>query len=228
MEAKAASKKTTAVNALLENGVMAWISVEIATKNIETIDESKRLAVIDAQLMFYKHVILSGRKCHHTLFTKSSKGRKLTFEELFKKLLNVIRFVSLPDEITNTYKSKLKPLEERKDLIHEQKQNLKERIFNSRLSQEIDRRNKIAIPLIKENPDHLINCNIKHKLKESRDAEEIWCCGKVLSIKKYQASDSRNTVFVVQYYDDPVNNFTFPLILDMEKKECFPLDGLNI
>ena len=73
LESKAPSKKTTAVNALLENGVMAWISVEIATKNIETIDESKRLAVIDAQLMFYKHVLLSGRKCHHTLFTKSSK-----------------------------------------------------------------------------------------------------------------------------------------------------------
>ena len=189
----------------------AWISVEIATKNIKTIDESRRLKVIDGQSMFYKHVILGRRKCHHTLFTKSSKGRKLTFEELFDKLLKVIRFVSLPDKIRNQCKSKLKPLEERKDLINEQKQNLKERIFNSRLSQEIDRRNKIAIPLIKENSDLLINCNIKHKLKESRDAEEIWCCGKVLSIEKYQSSDRRKTIFVVQYYDYPDNYFTFPL-----------------
>ena len=92
---------------------------------------------------------------------------------------------------------------------------MKERIFNSRLSQEIDRRNKIAILL----RDLLINCNIKRELKESSDAEEIWCCGKVLSIEKYEASDSCKAVFVVQYYDDPDNYYIFPLILDMEKKD---------
>ena len=87
----------------------AWISVEIATKNIKTIDGSQRLKIIDGQLMYYKHVILDGRKCHHTLFTKSSKGRKLTFGEFLDKLLNIIRVVSLPDEIPNTCKYKLKP-----------------------------------------------------------------------------------------------------------------------
>ena len=54
-------KKELEAKALLENDVIACISVEIATKNIKTINERPRLKVIDQQSMFYKHVILGGR-----------------------------------------------------------------------------------------------------------------------------------------------------------------------
>ena len=74
LEAKAALKKTGAVNALLENSVTAWISVEIATKNIKnknikSIDESQRLN------MFYKHVNLGGRSV--ITIHKIKQGKKV-------------------------------------------------------------------------------------------------------------------------------------------------------
>ena len=80
------------------------------------------------------------------------------------------------------------------------------------------------MPLLKENPDLFVNCKIKHKLKELKDSDEVWCYGKVICVDRY---NSRNTTCLVQYFDDPETQYIFPLILDMEKKDCFALDGFD-
>ena len=76
-EVKAALRKAEAYNNLLQKNVMAWITEEQANLGITTIIAKDKLNVIEAQLQFFKHVILSDRKCPYTYFTKSEEKNLL-------------------------------------------------------------------------------------------------------------------------------------------------------
>ena len=156
-EVKAALRKAEAYNNLLQKNVMAWITEEQANLGITIIIDKDKLNVIEAQLQFFKHVILSDRKCPYTYFTKSERGKKLTWEQLFEKLIKVIKFTKLPCMIIqNKTDKQLRPVEERNKLLCDQKKKLEDNIFKNRLNREIERRNDLFLDKVIANPDLLL------------------------------------------------------------------------
>ena len=222
--AKLALKKVEVLNTLVRLKVMSWITEDQANSGIVLFEDKDKLEIIDAQLQLFKHVILSDRKCPFTFFTKSEKGKKLNYEELFEKLINCIKFSKLPDVISNKTPKPLKPVAERTKLLIDQKKKLQDNIFNCRFDREMIRRNILFLDKVIENPDIFVDCEIKHRIKETPDSEETWCYGKVLEVKK---SNNRHTKYVVEYLNDLDNTYVFPLILDLEKKDLFVIRGFD-
>jgi len=218
-EAKAAVKKTDAVNNLIKHGVTAWISVSEARDKIKSIEVNKQAAVITAQLNFYKNVLLSDRKAPFHYFTKSKGGVQLSSEELLEKLIIVIAFTIAPNEYTEQVRI-LKSMEERDDLVRKEKKKMQEKLLESRFTREIIRRNERMLPRILVNPNLMINCKIKHKLKESKDDEPEWCDGEVTGIYLLKEVE-RKTVYSVKYPKgkNPNDIYHMPLLLDMEKRD---------
>ena len=90
-------------------------------------------------------------------------------------MINCIKFSKLPDVISNKTPKPLKPVAERTELLIDQKNTLRENIFNCRLDRDITRRNSRFLDKVIENPDTFVDCEIKHKIKETPDSDEIWC-----------------------------------------------------
>ena len=78
MEEKAAAKKLSAVNNLVEAGHRVWLCEEEADECSSSIDDDKeRCRIIHMQILFYKDVL--NVKCPHALFykTKSVEGKRV-------------------------------------------------------------------------------------------------------------------------------------------------------
>ena len=95
--------------------------------NILNVNKSK-LHVLYAQLDYYKNVVLKNRKCRMEFFTKD--GVLLSVDVMIAKLKGVINFIVLPDDNTSSIKPKLKPVNERDNLMEERKSKLKDTILN--------------------------------------------------------------------------------------------------
>ena len=220
---KKAVQKAESVNKLLSYHVTAWLSVDEAKEKIVDVADTNKMAVVEAQLKFYENVMLSGnRSVPHKFFTKSKNSLKHTFSEMFEKLCMVIKFTISPcndndEAITTT----LKPLDIRIDLFNESKMYLHKKITDSRQKSEIKRRNDESIPKILKDTNFFVGCTIRHLLKENNEGPETWCTGTVKSVDKYNIADPRHNKYSVEYDDDLGAQYVFPLMLDMEKGDCF-------
>ena len=211
------------MNKLVSFHVTAWLSVEEANEKIVDVDDANKMAVVEVQLKFYENVMLSSnRSVPHKYFTKSKNSVKHTFSEMFEKLCNVIKFTISPcNDNDEAMKTTLKPLDIRTDLYNESKKNLHKKITDSRQNTEIKRRNIESIPNILKNPNYFVGCTIRHLLKEDKEGPETWCTGTVKSIDKYNIADPRHNRYSVEYDDDIGAQYVFPLVIDMEKGDCF-------
>ena len=225
-EEKKTVNRAEAVNRLITNNISAWITIDQANTKINEIegDAAKKEAVL-AQLNFYKHVMLAGRKgVSYDFFTKSKKGVQLTFDELFQKLLNAITCAITPDaDADYIKKSTLRPVDEREQLVNEHKANMRKRVLDFRFSNFLDSKNQANLPKYKNNPQLLVNCRIRHKLKATKESDETWCLGVVECVEKVDEVDPMKTSFGVRYMEDDEKLYYFPLLKDMQTKECFVL-----
>ena len=74
-------------------------------------------------------MVLNNRKCQRELFTKSKDGVLLHVDVMTAKLKNVINFTVLPHDKTSSIKPVPKPVNERDNLLEEQKSKRKGTIF---------------------------------------------------------------------------------------------------
>ena len=217
-EKKRNKLKADCVNDLMQNKLTAWLSVEEANEKVKSIDPSMQMRAIQIQLDFYKHVIYGERKAPQHWFSKSKNNVKLTFDELFKKLVSVIEN-SMDLDNDQPVKKALKSADERVALYNTQKEKLGNHVIDCRLGYAIENKIKKQIPKILANPQLLVGCRIQHRIKETKDDDEIWCAGYVSHIDKFN-NDNRKVVYSVIYDTDP-ETYAFPLILDMERKKLF-------
>ena len=117
-------------------------------------------------------------------------------------------------------KTTLRPLDIRTDLFNESKMNLHKKITDSRQKSEIKRRNDESIPKILKETIFFVGCTIRHLLKENKEGPETGCTGTVKAVDKYNIADPRHK-YSVEYDDDLGAQYVFPLMLDMEKGDCF-------
>ena len=220
-----ALRKAESVNELVRLNITAWLSVKEARDKIVQIKDGNKIEIVNAQLQFYKNVMLAGRKSvPYFFFTKSKNSVKHTYDELFEKLCNVITFTISPCEGNGEVtKTTLKPLEVRDELYSEHKKNLHNKIKETRQKNAISKQNIESIPRLLKNPDIFIGCTIRHLVKEDKVGPEIWTTGIVCGIDKYSITDVRYTRFDVEYDEDLGSLYAFPLLLDMEKGDCFIL-----
>ena len=218
LEEKRVNKKVKAVNDIVNLNVTAWLNKEEATEKFSVLDDNLKQEVIEAQLSFYRDVLLCERKTPRVMFTKSEGGKKLGFQRLFEKLLEAIEYISTGDDNVMPTKTVLKPRAEREELYNKQKDKLKTRIFNDRLAVAVKRKNVLDIPKIYSDPAILVNCSIQHKLKE--DSVEVWLQGEVTGIERVDQRNPHLTTYIIKYSGDP-DNYTCRLIKDMEKGDCF-------
>ena len=66
----------------------------------------------------------------------------------------------------------------------------------------MNQKKKDILPKLLEEPALMINCTIKHKLKESLNDDAIWCTGFVLGIEKYSDKSNMKHLFQVRYEDN--------------------------
>ena len=134
---------------------------------------------------------------------------------MLEKLVIVIGFTIAPNEHTEQVRI-LKSKEERDDLVNKEKKKMQEKLLESRFTREIIRRNERMLPRILINPNLMINCKIKHKLKENKDDEPEWCDGEVTGIYLLKEVE-RKTVYSVKYPKgkNPNDIYHMPLLLDM-------------
>ena len=228
IEMKQSSKMAYSVNTLVNNGMAAWISVKEAEDKINLIDPSEQYKAVGIQLDFYKNVIFANRNVQQQWFSKSKDGIKLTFYQLFEKLTNVIQNTidSEPEDKNAFTKSTLKPLEERNNAYVEQQKSQHNKMVENRFKIFVSEKSKKYIPMIIENPNLLVGCKIKHKVKETKTDEGIWQNAEVIEINKH-SHDKKKTEYSVKY-DNDSSTYSFKLIDDMENKLMFLLDDLHI
>ena len=168
--------------------------------------------------------MLAGRKgVTYDFFTKSKKGVQLSFEDLFNKLLNAITCAITPDaDADYITKSTLRPVEEREQLVNEHKADMRKRVLDFRFSTFLDRKNETNLPKYKNDPQLLVNCKIRHKLKATKESDETWCLG-VVELVEVNELDPMKTSFGVRYMEDDGELNYFPLLKDMQTKDCFVL-----
>ena len=198
---KTVIKKTDAVNRLFELNVRAWIREKEVDDNIVLIEgDRNKMDVVLAQLAYFKHVVLANRKYEMEFFTKSKGGISLSLSDMIGKLKTVIKYIVLPD--VHPVKPKLKPAEESENMMQKQKEKLKENIFDLRLKNLMNQKKKNILPKLLNDPALLIECTIKHRVKESQSDDATWCTGVVLGIEKHSTNSSLKVVFQVRYEED--------------------------
>ena len=153
---KTVIKKTDAVNRLFELNARAWITEKVVDDNIMLIEgDRNKMDVVLAQLAYFKHVVLANRKYEMEIFTKSKGGISLSLSDMIGKLKTVIKYIVLPD--VHPVKPKLKPAEERENMMQKQKEKLKENIFDFRLKNLMNQKKKNILPKLLNDPALLID-----------------------------------------------------------------------
>ena len=72
----------------------------------------------------------------------------------------------------------------------------------------------------------MIDCTIKHRVKESQSGDATWCTGVVLGIENHSTKSSLKVVFQVRYEEDIDEIYCFPLLEDMQENDMFIINGL--
>ena len=148
----------------------------------------------------------------------------LTVGDLLEKLKVIIR-ITLTGENVPPVKPVLKPSAQRSQLVEDQKSKLKSHIFEVRLQNMMKLKKTSLLPKLIKNPDLLVDCRVKHLLKETKYDEDVWTNGTVLGVEKYFPETPKH-LFQVRYEESP-EVYVFPLLQDMKKNEMFLLDDIS-
>ena len=210
-------KKMNACNALVDNNINAWISCEQATENLKDISVEKRAAVVLAQIDFYRYVVQV--KCPASLFYKTmvvnEKRVHKSWDDLFISLKQILQFNKIvPDDIQRT-SSSLKSKEERDESFETGKAKSTQTLRDARMRRLTNNQAKENLPKYMKEPKLLIEKCIQHQLKD--EGETWWCIGEVIGIEKPNKNTPRRTQYTVMYDTDLDNNFSFPLLAELEK-----------
>ena len=167
LEKKLVHKKVKAVDELKRLNITSWLSKQEAREKFASVEEKSKQSVIEAQLNFYRDVLLCERKTPTTMFTKTEKNEgKLSYDRLFEKLEIAIDFLIIPDNLDVPPKTVLKPMLERNDFYKEQKKKVGTRVYDDRLAVAVRRMNVVDIPKISDNLELLANCFIQQSARK--------------------------------------------------------------
>eukprot|EP00111_Clytia_hemisphaerica_P008896 TCONS_00025985-protein len=219
MKEKIAAKKAVAVNNLIQAGHKVWLTEQEVETGIVSINADKdKCQILLLQIAFYKDVM--NVDCQRSLFNKtriSNEGKrvKLNYSELLENLKAIMIISKIrPEQAVKP--TKLKPSQERGEIIDSHKKDLFDNLNDSRLKEIIKNQVKTLMPAFLENPESIVGRKVRYRVKEE-DEKVHWSLAEIKKLIKPHKVPKK-ILFQIEFSDDD-ETYDLPVLSDFDKND---------